>query len=168
MEVDDLRSLYLSELQEVCDCEALTTESMPSLAAAAGLAGLRSAMGQHAGQAMQRGQRVGAILHRHGTRPRPGVDQVAAALVRKASHIVSELFDQDLRDAALIAIVRRIAHHQIAAYGAAEIYAGALRLEIDRHGLLAALQEEKSTDRQLAGLQDEVNQLALLVSPPTY
>ena len=168
MEVNDLRTLYLSELQEVFDCEAQTTESMPTLAASAGLAGLRSAMGQHTAQAMQRGQRVGAILRRHGTRPCPGVDQVAAALVRKARHMVSELFDQDLRDAALIAVVRRIAHHQIAAYGAAEGYAGALRLEIDRHGLLAALQEERSIDRQLASLQEEVNQLALLVGSSAH
>ena len=147
MDVDDLRSLYLSELQEVCDCEAQMAEGLPMMAGSAGSAELRLAIGQHAGQAVQHGQRIGTILRRHGRSPRPGLDHVAAALVRKAGQVMDGMSDPDLRDAALIAAVRRITHHQIAAYSAAEGYAEALYLEIDRHSLLTVLQEKRPTDR---------------------
>ncbi len=143
-------------------------EVMPALAASAGSAELRLVVGQHAKQMVLHGQRVKAILRRHSTSLTPGVDQVAVALVKKAGQITGGMSDPDLRDAALIAAVRRIAHHQIAAYSAAESYAEALYLEIDRHSLLATLQKKQFTDRRLAGLQNEVNQLALLVSPPPY
>lgn len=165
MDVDDLRSLYLSELQEVCDCEAQMAEGLPMLAGSAGSPELRLVIRQHAGQTAQHGRRIETILRRHGSSPKPGFDQVAAALVRKAKQVACGLSDPDLRDAALIAATRRVAHHQIAAYSAAEGYAEALYLEIDRHSLLATLQEEQSTDQRFAGLQNGANQLALLVSP---
>lgn len=165
MDVDDLRSLYLSELKEVCDCGAQIIEDMPTMAESAGSAGVRLLIWQHVEQTVLHGHRVEAILRRHGTCPKPGLDQVAAALVRKAGQIMDELPDPDLRDAALVAVTHRIVGHQMAACSAAEGYAEALYLEIDRHSLLAILREEKSTDRQLAGLQNEANQIALLVSP---
>lgn len=165
MGVDDLRSLYLSELQEICDCEAQTVEELPVLAGLAGSAELRLTIGQHAHQTAQHGRRIETILRRHGWTPRPGFDQVAAALMGKAKQVACGLSDPDLRDAAMIAAARRIAHHQIAAYSAAQGYAEALHLAIDRHSLLAILQEEQSTDRRLANLQNGANQLAFLVSP---
>lgn len=168
MDVDDLRSLYLNELKEVRDCEARIIEGMPAMAASAGSSGLRSVIAQHVEQTMLHGQRVETILRRHGAGPEPGLDQVAAALARKAGQVMCKLLDPDLRDAALITVTRRVVHHQIAAYSAAENYAEALRLEIDRHSLLAILQEERSTDGRLAGLQSEANQMALLVSPLPY
>jgi len=160
-----LRSLYLNELKEACDCEAQIIDGLPMMAASAGSIGLRSIIRHHVAQTMQHGRQVEAILRRHGTSPKPGYDQVAAALVRKAGEIMWELSDPDLRDAALIAMGRRVVHHQIAAYSAAESYAEVPYLEIDRRSLLAILQEEKSTDSRLASLQSEVNQMVFLVNP---
>lgn len=165
MDVDDLRSLYLSELKEVCDCGAQILDQMPIMAESAGSAGVRLLIRQHVEKTVLHGHKVEAILRRHGTYPKPGFDQVAAALVRKAGKIMDELLDPDLRNAALVAATRRIVGHQMAAYSAAESYAEALYLEIDRHSLLAILQEERSTDRQLASLQSETNQIAFMVSP---
>lgn len=166
MDVDDLRSLYLNKLKEACDCEAQTIGGLSAMAVSAGSVGLRSAMRQHVAQTALHGRLAEAILRRHGTYPKPGCDQVAAALARKAGEIVRELSDPDLRDAALIATGRRVAHHQIAAYSAAERHAEALLLEVDRHRLLAILNEESSTDRRLAGLQGEANQIAFLAGRP--
>ena len=165
MGIDDLRSLYLRELKEVCDCGAQVVEDMPTMAELAGSAEVRLLIWQHVEQTVLHGHQIEAILRRHGTCPRPGLDQVAAALVRKARQIVDELLDPDLRNAALVAVTRRIVGHRMAAYSAAESYAEALYLEIDRHSLLAILREEGSTDQQLASLQNEANQIAFLVSP---
>lgn len=168
MDVNDLRSLYLSELQEACDCEAQMAKELPILAGSAGSAELRLVIRQHANETARHEQRIEAVLRRHDERPKPGFDQVAAALVGRAKQVACGLSDPDLRDAALIAAVRRVAHHQIAAYSAAEGYAEALYLAIDRHSLLSTLQEEQSTDQQFANLQNGANQLAFLVNPLCY
>lgn len=90
---------------------------------------------------------------------------MAAALVRRAGQILDELLDADLRNAASVAVTQRIVGHRMVAYSAAESYAEALYLEIDRHRLLAILQKERFADRQLASLQNTANQIAFLVSP---
>lgn len=168
MDVDDLKSLYLSELQEICDCEAQVAERLPVAAESAGSPELRTVIRQHARQSVLHGQQVEALLRRHSTGAQPGADQVAVALLGKVGQVMCGMADPDLRDAALIAAVRHVAHHQVAAYSTAEGYAQALSLEVDRRGLLAALQEEQFIDRRLAGLQNGVNQLALMVTPPCY
>lgn len=149
MDVDDLRSLYLSELQEICDCEAQVAERLPVAAASAGSPELRTVIRQHARQSALHGQQVEALLRRHGAGAEPGADQVAVALLGKVGQVMCGMPDPDLRDAALIAAVRRVAHHQVAAYSTAEGYARALYLEVDRRGLLTALQEEEFIDRRL-------------------
>jgi len=168
MDVGDLRSLYLSELQELRAFEVEMLEILPMMAMSAGSAELRSVLGEHAEQTVLHEQRVAAILRRHGSNRQVGADEVATVLVKKAEQIMGGVADPDLRDAALIASARRIEHHQIAAYSTAESYAKALYLEIDRHSLLVTLQEERTTDCRLASLQSEVNQAALLVGMPAY
>lgn len=150
MDVGDLRSLYLHELQELCDCEAQVVKALPTLALSAGSAALRSAMRKHAEQTARHEQLVEVILRRHGSSPTPDIDQVATALVKKTEQVMFEVADSDLRDAALIAMIRRIEHHQFSAYSTAEGYAKALYLEIDRHSLLIILEEERIIDRRLA------------------
>jgi len=62
---------------------------------------------------MLRWQKVEVTLRRHSASPKPGVDMVADALVRKAGQVMCGMSDPDLRDAALIAAVRRVARHQV-------------------------------------------------------
>jgi len=168
MDVDDLRSLYLSELLETCDGEVQLVEALPLMAASAGSVQLRLIIVRHADQTMEHSRQLEAILRRHGTGLKHDVDHVAATLVGKARQIICGLSDSDLRDAALLTALRRVVQHQIAAYSAAEGYAEALLLGIDQRDLRAILHDEQSTDRRLASLQNEVMQLALLVSPLPY
>jgi ferritin-like metal-binding protein YciE len=168
MDVGDLRSLYLRELQELCAFEAEMVGALPRMAISAGSVELRRAIRRLAEQTVLHEQRAEAILRRHGSGRQADADQIAIALVKKAEQIMCGVADPDLRDAALVASVRRIEHHQIAAYSAADGYAEALFLEIDRHSLLATLQEEKITDRRLESLQSDINRLAILVSTPPY
>lgn len=62
MDVDDLRSLYLSELQEVCGCEAQITEELARAAMSAGSSELRTVISQHSKQSVLHGQRIETIF----------------------------------------------------------------------------------------------------------
>ncbi len=168
MDIDDLRSLYLSDLQQLCDCEAQMIGVLPNIAISTGSAELRKAIRQQLEVTVLHQQQLAAILQRNRVSPSSGADQVMLALVQRAERIVEKLPDRDLRDAALVAMLRRIGHNQIAAYHAVEGYAKALCLEFDRHILLACLREEEVADSMLAAFQIEANELALLVSVSFY
>lgn len=168
MEVDSLKTLYLSALQEFCDGEALLAQGLPTQPASGGSAQLRHAVEGHAGQTADHEKRVEAILRRHGTSRRQGCDQVAAALLRSAEKTSAFLCSPDLQDAALIASLRRIKHHEIADCTTIAAYAAALLLEIDRRTLLGILAEKRAADLELEGFEGAANQLALLVSTPAY
>jgi ferritin-like metal-binding protein YciE len=144
------------------------TEALPRMATSAGSAQLRHTVERHAARTVTHKDQIETLLRRHGASRRAQADDVATALLQKAETLLTVVGDPDLRDAALIASLRCIEHHEIAAYIAAAAYAKALSLEIDRHTLLAILGEERTADRELESLEGEVHELALLVSTPAY
>lgn len=168
MEVDSLRTLYLSDLQEFCDGEAQLAQGLLERSAPGGSLQLRLAIECQAAQTSDHERRIEAILHRHGVSQRQGCNQVAAALLRSVEKNSALLDSPDLHDAALIGSLRRIKHHEIADCTVIAAYAGALLLEIDRRTLLGILAEKRAADLELEGLEKEANQLALLVSTPAY
>jgi len=168
MDVADLRSLYLRELQELCDCHSQMAPAFWNMATAAGSVEVRNAIAQQVEAAVLHKQRLEKILHRHGSRPKADSDDVAAAYVKRAEHVMHSTPDPDLRDAALISMLRRIGQYEAASLAIAEGYAETLYLGIDRHTLLASMREQEAADGRLAALQNEANQLALLVSTPPY
>lgn len=168
MEIDGLRTLYLSALQKFCEGEAQLVQGLPAVPEAGGSAQLRHTVGRHATQTAEHERRLEGILRRHGTSRRRECDPVVVALLRAAEKTSALLCSPDLHDAALIASLRRIKHHEIADCGTIAAYAAALLLEIDRRTLLEILAEKRAADTELERLEGEANQLALLVSTPAY
>ena len=88
--------------------------------------------------------------------------------MHKAKSFAAQVGDEDLRDAALLSVLRRVVHREIAACTAASGHAKALSLLIDRHALTAMLGELRAAERDLTDMEEEINQLALTVSLPAY
>ena len=168
MEIDSLKALYLCGLQEFCDGEAQLAQGLAAKPASGNSAQVRYAVEGHAAQTADHEKRVEDILRRHGTSRQQGCDEVAAALLRSAEKTSALLCSADLQDAALIASLRRIKHHEIADCTTIAAYAAALLLEIDRRTLLGILAEKRAADLELEGFEGAANQLALLVSIPAY
>lgn len=138
------------------------------MATAAGSVEVRDAIAQQVEDAVLHKEWLEKILHCHGRRPEAGSDEVAAAYVKRAEHVMQSTPDPDLQGAALILMLRRIGQYEATGLAVAEGYADTLYLGIDRHTLLASMREQRAADGRLAALQNEVNQLALLVSTPSY
>jgi len=123
MDIADLKSLYLEELRELCDCHSQMAPALLDMAAAAGSAEVKSSIGQQMEIAVLHRRRLGAILQRHCASPKPDIDKVTTAFVRRAEHIIRSAPDQDLRDAALVSLLRRIGQYEVAGFATAEGYA---------------------------------------------
>jgi len=78
-------------------------------------------------------------------------------LVKEGSEIMSEDFEDDVMDAALIAAAQRVEHYEIAAYGTVCAYAELLGESKHVSLLRQTLGEEKETDQKLTELSKGIN-----------
>ncbi len=94
--------------------------------------------------------------------------RASMAMLTGAEHALLSMGDPELHDAVLVAFLRRIIHHEVAAYQSAMARAEALTLGLDRHSLATILADKRAADAELESIEAEVNQLALTVSTPAY
>jgi len=87
-DIADLKSLYLEQLQELCDCHSKMVPALLDMAAAAGSAEVKGAIDQQRKMAVLHRRQLEAILQRHGANPKPDIDKVTSAFVRRAEHIM--------------------------------------------------------------------------------
>jgi ferritin-like metal-binding protein YciE len=81
-------------------------------------------------------------------------------LVKEGSELISEDFEDAVKDAGLIGAAQRVEHYEIAAYGTASEFARILG-ESEHVSLLEqTLEEEKETDEKLNELAKEINSVA--------
>lgn len=145
MKASDLRSLYVTELQEARSLEEQLAQAMPRLAELATEPALRDLLCEDAAEVRSQVERLAQIIASHGAEPRQHRDPSMETIVAEAEKRAGTIIDRATRDAALIASAQRVPHYETAIYGSPATWAKQLRLdEIDR--LLAILDEEKAAD----------------------
>jgi ferritin-like metal-binding protein YciE len=78
-------------------------------------------------------------------------------LIKEGAEIMSEDFEDEVMDAALISAAQRVEHYEIAAYGTVCAYADLLGESKHASLLGETLNEEKETDQKLTELSKEIN-----------
>ncbi len=156
MNIETLRDLYLSELQEAISVEAQLSEALPQLVDATTATDLNTAVARHLEVTRSQHQRLDALLHGHGVETRRHRDQSMQTLIAEATSWIGTINDSACRDAALVASVQRILHSEIAVFGTLKTWAMRLGLDPDGDTLSAILDEEKAADETLSGLAETV------------
>jgi ferritin-like metal-binding protein YciE len=83
-------------------------------------------------------------------------------LITEGDHLLSEVSDPEVRDAALIVTAQRIQHYEIAGYGTAKCHAEQLDERNVAEKIDVILKEEKKLDKRLSKLaESSVNEKAL-------
>lgn len=168
LNICDLKGLYKHGLQGLHGAAVQVAAALPALGTSAQSTQLRSLIERQAAQAMKGQLRLTTVLTIHGAFDHAVADPVVAALLQRAESFSAQVGDADLRDAALLSVLRCVAHHGVAACTVTMGHAKTLSLAIDCHTLNAMLGEARSTERDLADLEGEINQVALTVSVPAY
>jgi ferritin-like metal-binding protein YciE len=162
MQITNFKDMYIAELQELASLEAQLGDALLELADMASHASLKEALADHREETLVQGQRIEAILQKHGANPRAHTDQAMHALIRETEKMAELVKGPDLRDAAMIASAQKVEHYEIAAYGTAAALAGQLGLRDDQKILHQTLEEEKAADAKLTRLaKSEVNRHAV-------
>jgi ferritin-like metal-binding protein YciE len=175
MKLDNLRDLYVEQLQDLYSAEDQLTSALPKMVEAAAHPELKTAFQSHLDETRQHRDRLQRVLSdlagtpsgtegsmmesiykALGRSPSGEKCEAMAGLIREGEHFVKANADQDVRDAGLIAAAQRVEHYEIAGYGTVCTYAGLLGRTSDKDILGRTLDEEKATDEKLTDLATRV------------
>jgi ferritin-like metal-binding protein YciE len=159
--IENLESLYLSNLKKALDMEQKITHALPDLIDKSTDPELGAAFRTHLEETKGHVLKVESILERlTGQDAETETCKVINGLTTEASDTITDVVDPSVRDIALIGAAQQVEHHEIAVYGTLRRWAELLGLDQDA-GLLESIEaEEVNADEILTDISRRVNLVA--------
>jgi ferritin-like metal-binding protein YciE len=155
--LDNLRKLYVNQLQMLLSTENQITDALPTMIDKARDVQLQQAFQSHLQETREHVKRLEQILGATAGEAKEVKCKVMAALATEAEDMVKDAADDDVRDAALIAAAQRVEHYEIASYGAVRRWAQLLGESQHAELLDRTIKEEGHADHLLTQIADRVN-----------
>ena len=149
-----LKELYFHELGELYDSETQKILVLARLAEAARDPELRAALVRHCAEARHHLERLQLIFLHWGESHRARRSAVLDGLVQEADNRLNDPQTVPALDAAIIGLAHRIAYHEMAAYGAAHLYARWLNRMDDARLIEETLEEDGRADTRLTDIAE--------------
>jgi ferritin-like metal-binding protein YciE len=154
MNNSSLRELYLDELGDLYDSETQMILTLPRLSEAANVPALKDALMRQCREAQLHLERLDLIFTHWGETRRSRHCAGLAAIVQEADDRVNGPTTDPVRDVAIIGVAHRITHYEIAAYGAARLYARWLNRLDDVRLLAETLDDEDRAEQRLTDIAE--------------
>ena len=154
--LQDLRELYINNLQKALDMEEKITEALPTMIEKSTDPQLKQAFENHLEETRGHVSKVESLLQAFG-KDDALTCKVIGALVTEAEDSIKDAGDESVRDVTLIASAQQVEHHEMAVYGTLRTWAVLLGETDQANVLETILDEEKHADILLTGIADRVN-----------
>jgi ferritin-like metal-binding protein YciE len=155
--IQDLRTLYVSNLKKALDMERKITKALPDLIEKSTDPELVTVFQNHLEETKGHVSMVESLLQRNIGESKSETCKVINGLTTEASNTITDVTDSSIRDIALIAAAQQVEHHEIAVYGTLRRWAEILGLTDDSMVLEAIEEEEGNADELLSGIAKRVN-----------
>lgn len=155
--IEDLRTLYISNLKKALDMEQKITKALPDLIENSSDTDLAAAFRTHLEETKGHVRQVESLLQKHTGDTSTETCKVIDGLTTEASDTIKDVKDSGLRDIALIGAGQQVEHHEIAVYGTLRRWAEVLDLTADVSVLKAIEAEEGKADQLLTKISQTVN-----------
>jgi ferritin-like metal-binding protein YciE len=155
--IQDLRTLYFSNLKKALDMEQKITKALPNLIEKASDPELISAFEIHLQETNGHVTKVEGLLRRNIGETATETCKVINGLTTEASDTIKDVTDASIRDIALIGAAQQVEHHEIAVYGTLRRWAEILGLTEDAVVLESIEEEEGQADDLLTEIAERVN-----------
>jgi len=155
--IQDLRTLYLSNLKKALDMEQKITKALPDLIEKSSDPDLVTAFEAHLEETKGHVTRVEALLQRNIGETATETCKVINGLTTEAADTIKDVIDPSIRDIALIGAAQQVEHHEIAVYGTLRRWAQILGLPDDVIILESIEEEEGRADELLSEIAERVN-----------
>lgn len=153
-EARELRSLFEKHLRELYWGETALLPLMGTAIKLAWSKDLIALLGKHRAEATSHINRLERIFSVIGLEPETMPYEGLQCLIDEAENLEGQTREGVVRDAALIAVLQKIKHHEIACYGTMRAFAIALREEDAIPLLERTLHEEKEADLALSHIAE--------------
>lgn len=158
--IDNLRKLYVDQIQHLHSAETQIAEALPQVIEAASDPELKRVLQTHLQQTREQVSRLQNILEHTAGKPESKRSKAMAALIDEGNDLIEDAKNERVRDAGIITAYRRIEHYEIAAYEAMRDCAKIIG-ETDQASLHErTLEEEKRADEALTSIADSANTMA--------
>jgi ferritin-like metal-binding protein YciE len=155
--LDNLRKLYIDQLQQLYSAEDQITEALPKMVKASSDPQLKQALETHLQETRGHLSRLEQILQQGTGKVDSKKNKGIAALITEGEDVISDATDESVRDAGIIAAAQKVEHYEMAAYGTVRNFAEILG-NMDQSELLEkTLEEEKHADAVLTQISDSAN-----------
>lgn len=158
--LDNLRKLYINQLQTLLSTEQQITEALPKMIDKATDTQLKQAFQSHLQETETHVTRLEQMLNDIAGEAKSVKCKVMAAMVTETEDMVKDAADDAVRDAALISAGQRVEHFEIAAYGAVRRWAQLLGHSTHAALLDKTIKEEGHADHLLTEISERVNPYA--------
>ena len=155
--IDDLRTLYVSNLKKALDMEQKIVRALPDLIRNSTDPELNEAFRIHLDETQGHVSTVEGLLHKHIGEAATETCKVINGLTTEASDTIKDATDPSVRDIALIGAAQQVEHHEIAVYGTLRRWAQILGLDEDAALIESIEAEEENADSVLTEIADRVN-----------
>jgi ferritin-like metal-binding protein YciE len=155
--IQDLRTLYISNLKKALDMEQKITKALPDLIAKSSDLELTTAFQTHLEETEGHVTGIEDLLRRNIGESKAETCKVINGLTTEASDTIKDVTDGSIRDIALIGAAQQVEHHEIAVYGTLRRWAEILGLTDDVVVLESIEEEEANADQILSGIAERVN-----------
>jgi ferritin-like metal-binding protein YciE len=155
--IEDLRTLYVSNLKKALDMEQKITKALPDLIENSSDAELANAFSTHLQETEGHVAKVEGLLQELIGETSTETCKVIGGLTTEASDTIKDVTDPAVRDIALIGAAQQVEHHEIAVYGTLRHWAALLGLPDHAEMLESIEADEINADELLTSLSERVN-----------
>lgn len=167
MAINDFKILFINELKGIYNAKTQLIAGMPRIIEAIESAELKSELKTHLGETQKQIERLRQIFQMLEVEETGRNCHTMRDLIEECDQAISNYSSSSVKDAAIIAIAQRIAHYEMAVYGALRTFAKQLNYKEIADLLQISLDEEGRANKKLTKIAEGgffasgVNQLAL-------
>ena len=147
-----LQDLFLDELADIYDAERRTAKALPRMAKAATNEKLKALLLSQLKEAGDHGTKIETVFACFATKVRVRPCSATASLIEEGDELLEDYTGSPAVNAALIFLMQKIAHHEIAQYGCLHEWATLLGDPKAADLLQEILDEEKAANDALTNL----------------
>lgn len=154
----NLEDLFLHTLKDIYYAENQLLKAIPKMEEKASNASLKKGFKAHLKQTETHVERLEKVFELCEVEPSGEKCDAIEGIIKEAQSVMTEVKDEETRDAAIIAAAQAVEHYEIARYGALVSWAERLGMDEAKNILRDTLAEEKDEDSKLTRLaEDKLN-----------
>lgn len=166
---DSLQKVFENLLKDIYGVELELIDTLPKVMEATYEEDLEDAIRDHLEETKRHAKRLEKIFDQLNiSKDDAEISEPVSGLIGETTKIINEFESSPVRDSALIIVVQKIEHYEIATYGSLRTLADVMHMEQVGDVLDRTLEEEKAADELLSELSEDINEIAFDFSHSEY